>query len=543
MKKFILFIVSVALLALASCGDDLETISIEETPQLDLDRTSMSFTKDGGGKDVIITSNQVWEIVIENKEWLTASTLTGEGGATVRFTADPCDAVEGRSNRITVKSATITREVVVTQDASDPRLEVDETDLSYNYKGGTATLQITSNTDWEVVVAEQDNWITTDVAGGTGDGEVTLTVPLYYSTKDRAATIAVKYGDERKEVAVSQTFPVTVGVWVLSEGSAMQPTADLAYYDVANDEMKNKFYSTRNGEPLGQVANFMGLYGDKLYVALSGEPQGSTSSVKVVDPYTGKLIKTIEMKGPHGEGDVARQMAFHDGKVYVTSYFSGGKGDPGSGYSYYGGIARIDTASLSIEAYARVGDKPEGIARHGDKLFVCNNETGNGKTMSIVDIASFKEIKTIPVPENPTYIRAADNGDLYFSTMEIYTGDNKGPSALHKLDPETYEVKTYEGMRASRFAITGKYVYTGDFSYTTFADVVNRLDRSTGAVEPVDLAHPFFMVYSFDANPATGDIYIGGQGDDVIFMSNSGDKLKSFKVGVGFVSQFVPIFE
>lgn len=536
MKKFLLFVVPLVLLTLNACRED------DKEPYLDLDKTELAFSKEGGNGEIAVTSNQNWEIVIADDSWLSASVVTGEGDRTVIFTALPLDTAGERNNLVTVKSVAVVREINVTQ-VSEPRLEVSKESLAYDYRGAAETIAITSNTVWEIEIHESDNWITADIYSGTGDGEVILTIPAYYGKEDRAATVIVRCGGDEKEIEVSQTFPVTVGVWILSEGAALQPTADLAYYDVVNDELKTKLYSAQNGETLGQVANYMGLYGSKLYVVVSGEPYGSTSSIKVVNPADGKLIKTIPMKGDHGEGDVARQLAFHGGKVYVTSYFGGGKGEPGDIYSYYGGVVKIDTASLAIEAYTRVGDKPEGIAYHNGKLLVLNNETGEGKTMSIVDIATFKQTSTVAVPANPVYIKATDDGGIYIATQEVYTGADKGQlSGLHKLDPVTYAVTTFNGVRAGRFAVTDRYIFAGEFSWNTYEDTANRVDRQTGEVKSIDLDHYFFMIYSFDTNPATGEIYAGGSGDDVIILNEDEEKLKSFRVGVGYVNNFVPVF-
>lgn len=526
------------MLVLSACKPE------EEKLYLDVDKTALSFTKEGGDGEIVITSNQEWEIVIEDDSWLSASVGSGKGNETVIFTASGYEQTEERQNRITVKSATVTREINVTQLSSEPMLDVDKDDLSYDYRGAAEVIAITSNTSWEIMIGEQDNWITADVYGGTGDGEVTLTIPVYYGKENRTATVILKYGEDEKKIKVSQAFPVTVGVWILSEGSATQPNADLAYYDVVNDNLKTKFYSEQNGEPLGQVANYMGLYGSKLYVAVSGDIYGQSSSIKVIDPETGMLIKAIPMKSAHGEGDLARQMAFHGGKVYVTSYFSGGKGEPGDIYLYYGGVVKIDTASLSIEAYTRVGDKPEGIAYHNGNLLVLNNESGEGKTMSIVDVETFTQTTTVPVPTNSVYIQTATNGDIYVASQEVYTGDDKGQlSGLHKLDPETYQATTFDGARAGRFAVTDKYIFAGEFSWNTYEDTANRVDRQTGEVTSIDLDHYFFMIYSFDANPVTGEIYVGGSGDDVIIMNEEGEKLNSFRVGAGYVNQFVPVFK
>lgn len=552
MKKLTLLLLTPALLflALTSCGDVVDEADItggEEKDLLEISDVKLTFTKEGGEKQVEITSNQAWQIEIEDTEWLTASVQTGENDATVKFEAVAYNDIEDRFNLITIKSATLTRQIIVTQLADDPMLDVDKTELSCNYEGRTEVLKITSNTDWEIVIDEDDSWITADVYEGNGDMEVTLTIPEYYGKTNRDATVTVKCEGIEKEIEVSQTFPKAVGVWIMSEGSATKATADLAYYDFVKDELKTKYYSEVHGEPLGCVANYIVKYGSKMYVAVAGPIDGSDGKIQVLDYKSGELLNTIPIKNSYAGGDLPRQIAVHDGKLYVTSYFSGYRGEPigkDDDPLDYGGVVKIDTATLSVEGSIWVGNKPEGIAYHDNKLYVCINKTGDGKTMQVIDVPSFTVTETINVPQNPSYIKVASNGDIYFSTMEVWRSiSDTDPSALHQLYPDTYQVRTFAGARAGRFAITDKYIYTGDFSYSTYVDSANKINRQTGEVTPIDLDHFYFMIYSFDVNPVTGDIYIGGQGQDVIFMDEAGTKLKSFKVGVGFVNQFIPVFE
>ena len=54
-----------------------------------------------------------------------------------------------------------------------------------------------------------------------------------------------------------------------------------------------------------------------------------------------------------------RYIAFHKEKAYVCSYD--------------GTVARIDTASLAIDAMTTVGRNPDGICVQDDKLYVSNS--------------------------------------------------------------------------------------------------------------------------------------------------------------------------
>lgn len=394
---------------------------------------------------------------------------------------------------------------------------------------------------------------------------MTLTLPEYWEKEDdRDATIIVKTEGIERAVGISQTHPVFKGIWILSESGSVRGGADLAYYDVADGEMRTQYYSeVNNGESLGTVANFAAVYGGKMYVAVSGSANADDSSVKVIDPKTGQLISTINIQGQVGGSENARQLAFHGGKVYVTSYFGGASDeDP-----FRGGVTRIDTLSLTIEAATPVGYRPEGITYHNGKLIVCNNGTmdyaengdqtigaGVGTTMSIVDVATFQEERVIDVPRNPVYIQTTTNGEIYFSTPQVYpTGFTPGvesaPSALHKLDPETWEVTTFEDVRTGfgRFAATDKYIYTGEFSYSTYMDDVFRIDRETGESEQmeVDLGDNVFMLmlYGVGINPLTGDIYLGGMGEDVVFVNEGGEYMNDFQIVAPFITTFIPMFE
>ena len=70
-------------------------------------------------------------------------------------------------------------------------------------------------------------------------------------------------------------------------------------------------------------------------------------------------------------------------------------------------MARIDTASLQVEALAQVGRNPEDLCVQDGKLYVSNSGgldwegIGVDRTVSVVDLAAFTETKQIEVGPNP----------------------------------------------------------------------------------------------------------------------------------------------
>ena len=85
------------------------------------------------------------------------------------------------------------------------------------------------------------------------------------------------------------------------------------------------------------------MYGDKMYIAVYGE-----STIEVTD-LKAKSIKQVKTEGQ------PRYMVSEGGKVYISYY---------NGY-----VARLDTASLEVEAKVKVVRNPEQLAVSSNKLF------------------------------------------------------------------------------------------------------------------------------------------------------------------------------
>jgi YVTN family beta-propeller protein len=94
------------------------------------------------------------------------------------------------------------------------------------------------------------------------------------------------------------------------------------------------------------------------------------------------------------------------------------------GYLYVSGlftnkVYRINTQTGLAAGNVNVGTSPEALAVAGGKLYVCNagNYSQNyvGSSVSVIDIASFSVVKTIPVAANPQYL-SLHNGMVHVSS-------------------------------------------------------------------------------------------------------------------------------
>lgn len=209
-----------------------------------------------------------------------------------------------------------------------------------------------------------------------------------------------------------------MALYFLNSGNMGNNNSSLYMYDVEKDEVVPDYFLAQNGRGLGDTAQDMIVYGDKMYITVSGE-----NTIEVTDLHA-KSIKQIETDGQ------PRYMTMAGGKVYI-SYFDG-----------Y--VARLDTASLEVEAKVKVGRNPEQLAVSSNKLFVTNSggmdyatEVGYDKTVSVVDLSTFAEIKKVDVALNPTRVQADEQGNVYVVSMGNYTDI---PNTVQKINAETHEV-------------------------------------------------------------------------------------------------------
>jgi YVTN family beta-propeller protein len=143
-------------------------------------------------------------------------------------------------------------------------------------------------------------------------------------------------------------------------------------------------------------------------------------------------------------------------------------------------VVRIDTASLEVEASVSVGRNPDDICAAAGKLYVSNSGgmdyPNYDTTVSVVDIASFTELKKIAVGMNPYTILPDAHGDVYVITRGNY-GDE--PYRLHRISTANDELAQTFDIAALSFTVAGDYAYLYDYNYSTMSAAVMVLDTRT----------------------------------------------------------------
>lgn len=254
------------------------------------------------------------------------------------------------------------------------------------------------------------------------------------------------------------------GFYLLNEGNMGSNKATLDYFDYETGVYTKNIYAQQNPnvvKELGDVGNDIKIYGDKLYIVIN-----CSHFVEVMDVKTAKHIATISIPN-------CRYLAFKDNYAYVSSYAGPVLIDPNARLGY---VARIDTTTLQVKDTCVVGYQPEEMVIRGNKLYVANSGgyrvPDYDNTVSVIDLATFKEIKKIEVGINLHRMELDNYGNIYVSSRGDYYGT---PSKTFVIDPASDKViRTVDLLPNSNMTLCGDslFIYSTEWSYLTNTNTV-----------------------------------------------------------------------
>lgn len=308
------------------------------------------------------------------------------------------------------------------------------------------------------------------------------------------------------DIAGDPTETDTAELYALCEGLFNQNNSSLMRFSFGNQRMVRNYFNTINHRGLGDTANDLAIYGGKIYVIVN-----VSSTVEVIDFQTGNSLKQVQILAENGSSREPRYIAFHKEKAYVCSYD--------------GTVTRIDTTSLAIDGIASVGRNPDGICVQNDKLYISNSggldhASGSGvdNTVSVVDIATFKEINKITVGPNPGKIVAGVDGvSVYVATRgeDVEAGNYN----FAKIDCLTNEV-THYNEKVQNFAIDGDIAYLYNYNYSTQTSSIKTFNLKTGKTVRENFITDGTSIntpYGINVNPYSGNVYIADAYDYTIY--------------------------
>jgi hypothetical protein len=320
--------------------------------------------------------------------------------------------------------------------------------------------------------------------------------------------------DENKDI---ENHPENASeyLYVLNSGSMGMNNASLTMYNVEKRTVIHHYFEKQNNRSLGDTGQDILVYGSKIYISMTDE-----RTVEITD-LEAKSIKQIKTDAQ------PRSFAAHNGKVYITLF---------NGY-----VARLDTASMNMEEEVKVGRNPEQIAVFDDRLYVTNSggldfatETGYDKTVSVIDVRSFTEIKKIDVVINPCDIVSDNRGNIYVVSTGNY-GDI--PNTLQRIDAKTDQVSVMTDIKATRLALAGNMLYSLHAQWgnpvTCYSyDILNNAVLSINFTGNTAMSDAI----SISSDSGSSEVYIGtsdymNMGDVYVFNKN-GDLLYDFEAGL-----------
>ena len=288
----------------------------------------------------------------------------------------------------------------------------------------------------------------------------------------------------------------TAEIYILSEGLFNLNNSTLARYSFTSGTFLEDYFTTMNGRGLGDTANDMDIYGSKLYIVVN-----VSSTVEIVDIGTGLSLAQLSLTDETGSSRQPRAVAFDEGKAYVCSYD--------------GTVARIDTTTMEIDAWATAGRNPEDLCVQDGKLYVSNSGgldwegIGVDNTVSVIDLSTFTETKQIEVGPNPGKILPGPDHTVW---VAIFGEDiEQGDYQFVEIDSETDTRTAVYDEKVMDFAIDHTVAYLYNYDYQTEETAFKVMDLTTREIlsdtfitDGTEIVRP----YSIQVNPYSGNIYI-----------------------------------
>lgn len=184
----------------------LLSISQEASPDphfLEVSPHVFQFGKEGGDKEISVECDTDWVFDLEC-DWLVLSQQSGTGNATVVLSAEPNVYSEPRTRQFNIKSGELSAQFIVSQEAGDePIMASFEPDtLFVAYTGGVHTLDVTSNTTWQL---QASSWIILQTSYGEGNASINIIVDVNQSSEGRMGFVtAFHNGQELATMVVAQ---------------------------------------------------------------------------------------------------------------------------------------------------------------------------------------------------------------------------------------------------------------------------------------------------------------------------------------------------
>ena len=315
------------------------------------------------------------------------------------------------------------------------------------------------------------------------------------------------------------------GAYVINQGNYYALLdGSIGYLDYGTKTFTDSIFRAQNsGMSPGSTLQSGVIYGDYFFSIAY-----ASNIMFVSNKNTLKLVKSLNISAP-------RALITNGGYVFVSDY---------EGY-----VIRVDARNLVIKDSVKVGPNPEEMAIANGYLYVVNsdglnyaNSYQNGKSVSKINLSTFKVDKTISVGMNPTKIAADSKGNVFVIAIGNYANI---PTKLQKIDANDNVTDSIGQVTSMYIDGTTLYAINSQTNWATYTTVNTyfKMNTETNVITDnlvsVGVKHPI----AISVDPVTKYIYItsfneGQYGADYSgagYMNEynaSGTLLKTYKTGV-----------
>ena len=244
--------------------------------------------------------------------------------------------------------------------------------------------------------------------------------------------------------------------YLLNEGNMGSNKCTLDFYDATTGTYTRNIYAEVNPgvvKELGDVGNDLQVYDGKLWAVVN-----CSHFVEVMDAETAEHITQISIPN-------CRYICFDGEYAYVSSYAGPVQIDPNARLGY---VAKIDLSTLQVVDTCTVGYQPDELAVSDGRIYVANSGgylvPNYDRTVSVIDIASFKVVETIDVAINLHRMEVDNRGYVWVSSRGDYYGRG---SKTFVIDTKSNEVCDSFEVANSEMTLSGDslYIVGSEWSY------------------------------------------------------------------------------
>jgi YVTN family beta-propeller protein len=297
------------------------------------------------------------------------------------------------------------------------------------------------------------------------------------------------------------------GVFIINEGNFMWGNGEVYYYNYSTQQVFVNLFSTKNGIPLGDVAQSMTIIGNKGYVVLN-----NSGKIEVVNLSDFSSAGTIT-----GFDSPRFSLLSASGKLLVTDL-------------YADEISVVNLQNSSISSTIPFPGWSEEMVMTDQKIFVGNNENN---MILVIDAITDSAIDTIITGNYCNSLVSDVNGKVW----ALCSGQTGVQATLHMIDPVNNSiVSTFTfptGQSPWKLNINGNGTILYYLNNGVYEMPVNGSVLATSALIPEGSS----TFYSLGIEPVSGDIYIGDakdyvQNGSVLRYSSGGTMISIFDVGI-----------